>query len=495
MILHPGGLIGLPAGVPSVVYDVALWRDLLVVVALAAALSEARARRGAALAFALLFAVLAVGFWVAAMNRPYGVLVDPATTRWAADLSVAGRAGGSERFLAGEPGVERAWTTLAQRTRADLVLLAPTILPLLVLPAGGIVIARVWPHREATLAAILWLGASTSALDLLRGTGFLTGLWSRPRASLLWLATLAAVLLLARSRLPRPGRAVLGALAAACWLALGRRDPALDPGDAVLALTLDHHVWLAMGAVGLWRSRDPAAIALVAGGAILTVLRAVGGPGDPWAGVAFCRVGLVLGATDWMAAAARALTGQTAAAGTAAAGRGGIVPARLPHAVAIAVVLAGGLLAWWDPPRTDPVARLSLEPYPEALVEAMTWIRTQTPPEASWLADEDYPAAIAVLGGRRVLRAPGLLSAPDDERRSRLQRATLAGRPPAALLRRYGLRYVFVAPGHFRAEGIDAPEDLEGRGSFRMVYANEKGMRVFEIGPSEPPGGASSSIK
>ena len=42
MIVHPGGLIGLPVGVPSVVYDVASWRYLLLFLAGCAAASLAR---------------------------------------------------------------------------------------------------------------------------------------------------------------------------------------------------------------------------------------------------------------------------------------------------------------------------------------------------------------------------------------------------------------------------------------------------------------------
>ena len=113
MISGPGGLLGFPPGVPSPTWDVAWWRDLLVLAALAAAWCEGRARRGAALTFALLFAVLAIGFWVAALARPYGVLVDAPTTAWAADVSVAASASGVDGFLAGEPVVPTAMSALS----------------------------------------------------------------------------------------------------------------------------------------------------------------------------------------------------------------------------------------------------------------------------------------------------------------------------------------------------------------------------------------------
>lgn len=485
MILHPGGLVGLPAGVLSVTYDVAWWRELLLILALAAGVSEARARRGAALGFAVAYAVLAVGFWVAALGRPYGVLVDPDATRWAADVSVSGWAGGSERFLAGEPGGGSVWTSLARRLRPDLVILIPTVLPLLVLPAAALAIAWLWGRPEAGLAAILWVGGATSTLDALRGTGFLTGLWSRPLASLSWVVAAAAVFIVARLPLFRRTPAAIGVLVVSSWAVLGRRGPTLGLADALLTLTLDNHVWLLLGA-GLRRRRDPAACALVVGGAVLVLARALGGPGDAWAGSAFFRLGLVLAATEWVVANAPALAPTRwpeRIARTSA--RLGVVVERLPQAAIVVLVLAGGLIAWWDPPRTDPVARESLEPVPEALAEAMDWLRTHTPPSASVLAAESYAGAVPILGGRRVLRAPGLLTASDEERRLRLQRAVLTGHPPPALLQRYGLGYLFIALGDFRDEGVTQPEDLDALAALRLVYANAKGMRVYEIAAIE----------
>jgi hypothetical protein len=482
VILSAGALVGLPPGVPSVVYDIAWWRDLLLLVALASAAGEARARRRAALALAIVVAVLSIGFWVAAFARPYGVLTDPATTRWAADVAVAGASGADERFLVGEAGASRFWTGLARHVRPDLVLLIPTVLPLFVVPAGALVIALLWANRESTLAAILWLGGATSSLDVLRGTGFLTGLWSRPRTSLLWVATVAAVLLVGRLRLPWRARVVAGALLIGAWTLLGRRGPEIGLAEALLALTFDHRLWLVLGVVGLMRSRDASACALVLGGSLLALVRSLGGPGDAWAGTTLSRLGLVLATTEWLVAMAPMLAPRRVHERTAAVLRRlGIAAERVPSAGAVALTLAGGLLAWWDPPRTDLVAKESLVPFPRGLTEAMDWVRGNTARDAAVLAGEDYVAAVPVLGGRRVLRAPGLLTAVDDERRRRLQRAVLAGDPPPALLRRYGLRYILTAPGQFREEGTSEPEDLEGRGPFRLLYASASGIRVYEI--------------
>ena len=481
MILGPGGLLGLPPGVPSPTWDVAWWRDLLVLAALAAAWSEARARRGAALAFAILFALLAVAFWVAALARPYGVLVDARTTAWAADVSVAGWSGGEDRFLAGETAPPGVWRFLARHLRPDLVLLIPTLMPLIILPTGGLAVAFLWDKREARLAAILWIGAATGALDAARGVAFVPLLWSRPRASLLWVATAAVVFLVARLGVPARLRVALGVAVVLAWALLGRGGPDLGLADTAWALTLDSHLWLVLGALGLRRTRDPAASALVGGGALLALVRSAGGPGDVWAGAAFCRLGLVLAAAAEIEAIASGLASAFDDRFRGAMARLGLVPDRLPQAVVVALVLAGGFLAWWDPVRTDPIARASLEPVSETLMDTMGWLRTHTPAEAVILADDDYASAIPVLAGRRVLRAPLLLAASDEERRLRLQRTVLAGRPTAALLQRYGLRYVFIAPGQFRSEGVVDPEDLDRLDGLRLVYENGKGMRVYEV--------------
>jgi hypothetical protein len=488
--LHAGGLIGLPAGVPNVTYDIACWRDLLVVVGLAAAACEARARRRAALGLGLLFMILAVGFWVAALARPYGVLDDPGITRWAADVSVAGWSGGDEGFVVGEPSKAGPWAALACRMGPDVVLLLPTVWPVLLLPAVALVIAGGWGRPEATLAAILWVAGGTGALETLRGVGFLPGLWARPGPSLLWLAALAVILV--ASRRLRRGDALVAAAVVAGWMAMGRRWPALGPADALMAITLDHHVWLVAGIAGLRRERDRAAMALVAVGALLALSRGFGGPGDVWAGAAFVRTGLVLGAALWLDRVSARLVSGLSDPARRMLDHWKFQPPRVLTGLALAVLLTGSFLAWWDPARIDPVAKAGLEPVPDALVEAMGWIREHTRREAAVLAHDDYAAAVAVLGGRRVLRAPGLVSPVDDERRLRLERAVFAGDPPATLRQRYGLRYVFVAPGQFREHGMDEPEDLERTGTVRLVYANAKGMRLYEIAAAhaDAPAGA-----
>ncbi|PYQ51827.1 MAG: hypothetical protein DMF78_12610, partial [Acidobacteria bacterium] len=331
-------------------------------------------------------------------------------------------------------------------------------------------------RREAALAAILWVGAGTGAYETLRGLGFVPGLWARPGAALLWIATVALVLLAVRSG-RRGAPVAAGIFLAGAWMLPGWRDPRPPLADALLALTLDQHVWLLAGLAGL--RRHSRGRALVGGGAALVLVRALGGPGDAWAGVAFYRLGLILAAATWLGGLAAADLVPPRLARWCERWR--LRPERLPAALAIALCLAGGFLAWWDPVRTDALARASLEPFPDALQGAMAWIRANTDRGGAVLADRDYAGAVAVLGGRRALRAPGLVETGDDERRLRLERAVMAGHPPPALLQRYSLRYVFLAPGEFREYGIEEPADLERRGGVRLLYANAKGMHVYEL--------------
>jgi hypothetical protein len=97
------------------------------------------------------------------------------------------------------------------------------------------------------------------------------------------------------------------------------------------------------------------------------------------------------------------------------------------------------------------------------------------------MASPDYAPSVAVLAGRRLLRAPSLREARDENARVRAEGALLSGRPLPPGARDHGVRFVFVAPGDFRARGIARPEDLLGRPGFVPRYADANGFRVFEI--------------
>jgi hypothetical protein len=478
---NPGGLLGLPPGVPDPLYDAGYWRDLLAFIALAAGAAEVAGRRRAAFAAGLAFGVLGTAFWVLALTRPYGVLVDPATTRWAADVTIAGWVGGEDGFLVGEPpGAGRFWLALARRISPALVLPLPTFVPLVLIAAGGLAIAALRGGRAAPLGAVLWLACGTGSLEAARGLGFLPSVWARPGPALLWLATMVAVLAVARLGGPRKGIVALASLPILAWTALGARPPAAPAGDVLLAITLDQLPWLLLAALALRRERDSAVMALLAGGGALALIRAFGGPGDAWAAVAFVRLGAILGASSLFVTARDEIASR--------AGETAWWP-RWTAGAALALALGGSWLAWWDPMRMDEVARGSAEPISVALMEATGWLRASTPADAVVLADPEYAPAVAILGARRVLRAPGLLVASDDERRLRLERAVLAGSAPEALRRRYSLRYLLFVPGQFRKHGLEDPDEGAVRASFRQVYANARGIRVYEVGGAESPEG------
>jgi hypothetical protein len=438
MELRPGALLGLPPGVPSAIFDIGYFRDLLVLVALAAGLAMARRREAAAVALAIAWAVLAVGFWTAALARPYGVLQDPGATRWAADVSVAAHAGGDGGFLAGEVSGHPASQRLARRVGARAVLLAPSFIPILVMPAIAVLIALTRRARAGALAAILWMAASTLDVDVVRGTALLPALW--PTA--------------------------MGA------------HPGLALSDLPGTLVFDALPWLVLAACAQGRARDPGAVALAAAGALGLVLAAAG-VGSAILAAAVYRAGLVLAAAPLIARVSERIAPVRV---PLPRGRAWTADGAALRGAIVAVALAGAFPTWWDAPRLDPVLRDSLEPIPAGLADSMAWLRAHTDPAATFVAGEDYAAAVAVLGGRRVLRAPDLDTAGDDERRVRAERAVLSGRRADALVSRYGVRYALLAPGQFRGQGLPEPWPVESSGA-TLVHRNPSGLRVYELPP------------
>lgn len=462
---------------------VAWLRYLLLGLAVAWALALARRRRLASLALGVIFAATATGFWTLSLARPYGLLEDADTTRRAAEVAVAaatGRAG--ESFLADEPAAFPAYAALLRTgLGAGSLRRLPSFLPPLVLAAIGLLVATAWRRREDAVAgASLWLVFSTGELEAARGFGFLSGLWSRPEAALM-LPPLAALALVA-GRLPSrrafwpAAVCALGAVAAPAPV----RAAGTSLGDAVLVLTLDQGPWLLLGAAGLLRVRDASALGLVLGGAAGVGLAALPGGPDPWACQALFRLGLLL-------AAATLLRPWLCEAGEWLAERG-LAPARsrpAPELVGLALLVLlgapGSFVAWWDPVRSDEVARASQEPISPVLEAPMAFLRGHTPAGAVVLASPDYAPVVAVFAGRRVLRAPSLARASDEERRLRAEGALLAGRPIPPGAADHGVGFVLIAPGDFRARGIHEPADLDGRSGLRLRYSDPAGFRVYEV--------------
>jgi hypothetical protein len=266
------------------------------------------------------------------------------------------------------------------------------------------------------------------------------------------------------------------ALAAAVATLLPVTPPRLGRPETLLVLTLDQGPWLLLGAYGLLRRGDPAARALTAAGGALLLAHSASAPVDAFAAHALYRLGLLLGAApvvaDLCERAGRWIASRVRAAD----------PARAGAAALIAVLVPGSFLPWWDPTRIDASAGASVPPLAGALYGLADWIRTETPPTAVVLASEDYAPAVAVLAGRRVLRAPTLSQPPDDWRRLRAQAAVLEGRDPQKYVARFGVTYVLVAPSEFVEYGVVTPEDLErGRAHLRLRYRHPEGYVVYEI--------------
>ena len=471
MSLRAADLLGLPAGFPSGALDAALLRDALVALAVAVGWTLARARPRLALALAVLAALVSAGFWMLAMARPYGLLLDPALTAWAADAATAAAGGGG--LLAPDPPASAGWAGGARAVGAPAIFFLPGLAALLIVPAIAIVIALSWGKPHAPLAAILWLTASTMELDAGRGTALQLALLARPAAGLALAVAIAVALVAGRFAAGRV--AVMAIAAVALAAAVVVRAAPLPLTDLPGALVFDGLAWIALGVAGTRVRPDAAAGGLAAGGALALVL-AVAGLADPVAGAALLRAGLVLAAVPAVTAIADAVGGRLA------------IP--LPRArvwtpspasvlgAGVAIAMAGSFLTWWDPTRLDPIVRDSVEPVGAWAEEPAAWIAAHTEPGDAFVAGEDIAPAVAALAGRPVLRAPSLRTAADDDRRLRVERAILSGRVNAVQVRRYGLRYLLVTGRQFRHQGM--PEPYPAETMFPLRY-DGRGVRIYEI--------------
>ncbi len=477
MILRPGRLLGIPPGVPDVWTTVPTFRYGLLIIVLCWAILVLRRRPPAWLIGGCLFVVAATSYWVLVLGRPYGLFLEPDITLRAAEASIF-RATGRTGILAAEGPSHLAPTLLP----FPLVFYGPSFLPVLILPALGLLLQLLGRDRgRATLGALLWLVFSTGELDVVRGVGLLPNAWRQPAAALALVPLVA--LTLVESRVRGEGarwRVLLGVGVLVAFGSLVPRTPLpWGPDQAALSLLMDPGPWLVLGVFGLHRRPDPAAIRLVAAGAILSVLAAVPLGIDPLTGSVLYRLGLLLAAADPLASLLADIGGVIARRLPPAWGP--LEPSRLGIAAFILLVVPTTYVAWWHPVDQDPLGREILSPVPGPLAEAMAWVRENTPRDAVFVAGPAFAPAVAVLGARPLLRVPDLVDAPNDARRRALEEKLVKGQEPERALARFRVTHVFIAPGDFREYGVGAPEELSTFPHLKLRYSNDEGYRVYEI--------------
>lgn len=432
---------------------------------------------------AALFVLAALGFWVASLGRPYGLLDHPSVVRELAAGAISAARGVPSALVVGEPFVAGPWAWSARLGLPQVWFVnLPTVLPLLVLPLLGLAVALAWRSPHAPVGAALVTIFSTGALDTLRGFGLLPGLWAHPAGGCGVLLALVAGL--RATHVQGAGRLLLGAVALA-GTALAVAGPQAVPAPSAIELLLlvsfDQWPWWLLAAPALARRVAPgggAPRAFVGLGVGLLALVACGLPLDAWGAQALLRLGLLLAAAETLGAwLTRA--GQRLAVGPFACH----TPAALGLAGMIALTAPGSFLAWWQPLRQDGALHASLEGVPDAQLEALRFVRKSTPPAAVFVAGPEYAASVGVLGARRVLRAPALVASPDERRRKRVEYLALfpEGAAGGQNARRYELTHVFVGPGDLAGWGFESVADLEGRGRVRLLFANARGFRVYAL--------------
>ncbi len=480
MDLHPGSLLGLPPGLPHPSHVAALRWGLLGLAWVWAAIAL-RGRSHGSLLPGLAFGAVAVGFWALALGRPYGLLVDAASTRRAADAAVIA-ATGDERlgFVVGSPPAPGLQARLATLGLAPpLLLLLPSFLPLLAHLSVALLVALLLPTRErAPLGAALWLAFPSCELELIRGDGFLGVPWRRPEGLATLVPVVAVLFLLGRAR--RFAWPALGAgiALATAWAALVPRavEPGRLPIGGFLTLTLDQGPFLLLGAWGVSRGVDATTrFLLVVGALLVAVAQAAPFFLDAWCGQVLYRLGILLASCGPIEELERRVGAfvrsflPLARLSAAAVGR----------ALLLAVAVPASALAWWSPIQLDGrVGERSVEPLSRQLLEAMDWIRHQTDARAVFVASPEYAPAVAAVAGRRVLRAPTLAQPPDSVRRQ-AQKAAVEGLPDPTLAR-FGVGYVLVGPGETEELGLNETE-AEGRGLREVFRGEDGGFIVYAL--------------
>jgi len=153
------------------------------------------------------------------------------------------------------------------------------------------------------------------------------------------------------------------------------------------------------------------------------------------------------------------------------------------EALVLLVTAGGSGLLWWLPPHSVPGFEAARDPG-TSLQRPLAWIRLNVPTGDVILASPEYSAALAALGGRRVLFWPPGLgdneTLPEPSRRARLYSRTLRGQPVARLAEEFSATHLFLGPGE---PNPVVPSDPLNEPTLALVevYSDVEDFRVFRL--------------
>jgi len=481
MIESPAQFLGWPGPLDAASVVAAL-RYALVALALLSAVQLARGFERRAVGIGMIGFTIAVAFWVLALGRPYGVLVDADATRRAGDISVISISPSQEGLVAGSPARDGAATWLVRRgVPATIVHLLPSFTPLVATPLVAVVLWLGWRARaQRAVAVLLLLWCGSSWLGATRGLDVLGAFWASPTSAARWLGVCALVVGSTRLRAGRGGAGPFCLVVGLAVLHGGYGPGAPDWIDLPSILLLEQGLVMLPAMLGMLRRPDAAALILSGVGGFALALASAGLPLDALAAHASYRTGLILSAAMGLVDFAPAIGSRMARAPWFERSR--LDRSWLALAACLAILAPGSVLVFWNPSTgSNAVYARSLEPLSMTLEPALEWIRSETPPTTRVMASPAYAASVAVRAGRRVLRAAELRPAADEALRVRAERILLFRRPLPDWVRGYGIDYVLAAPGDFRARGLGQPQDLIGVPGLHLGYRDASGIHVFSV--------------
>jgi hypothetical protein len=155
---------------------------------------------------------------------------------------------------------------------------------------------------------------------------------------------------------------------------------------------------------------------------------------------------------------------------------------------AVMVLLPLTFVAQWYPPVADRYYPVSLEPVHKKVIAYADFIRTHTNPRDVFDGGDEPSTFIPALTGRRVLQAPTLLVAHDQQTRSQVEETLLNSADPSAIraaATRYSVTYLVLDEGILSRHdlGFDVARVARARlatGAFRLAYASSF-VHILEI--------------